>query len=56
MHSDIVHPAEIIEQSEMDKYETNQGFGDIVQQQNRANNQAAIKVKQYIPRNMCRDE
>ena len=34
-------------ESDIDKYETNQGFGDIVKQQNMAAN--AIKVKQFMP-------
>ena len=38
-------------QSDLDKYETSQGFGDLVQQQqhNRPGNSNTIKVKQYIP-------
>ena len=47
MHANIAQPSFNDSMgSDMDKYETSQGFGDIVQQQNRVN---SIKVKQYIP-------
>ena len=38
-------------ENDLDKYETSQGFGDLVQQQqhNRQGNSHTIKVKQYIP-------
>ena len=41
MHANISMPQDTLD-SEMDKYETNQGFGDIVQKQNHIN---SIKVK-----------
>lgn len=50
MHSDILQPHASLE-SDIDKYETNQGFGDIVQEQNRMN---SIKVKQFIPQEQQR--
>ena len=47
MHANIAQPTQYESmEDDMDKYETSQGFGDIVQQQNRVN---SIKVKQYIP-------
>ena len=47
MHQNIgrvLQPLQSIE-SDLDKFETNQGFGDIVKQQNMAANAKAVKVK-----------